>query len=56
MSDYKLKSPMYAMPIRGLDIVLGARWLATIGTIGLNLQEKFIRFYQKWGKVEITWN
>jgi len=25
---------------------LGAQWLATLGTVGLNLQEKFIRFYQ----------
>jgi hypothetical protein len=30
MSDYKLKNPMHAMPMRGVDIVLGAQWLAML--------------------------
>jgi len=46
MNEYKLKYLMYPMPIEGVDIVLGAQWLAMHGTIGLNLQEQFIRFYQ----------
>jgi hypothetical protein len=53
MSDYKLKSPMYAMPIGGVDIVLGAQWLATLGTVGLNLQENFISFYQNGEKYKL---
>jgi hypothetical protein len=41
---------MYAMVIRGVDIVLGAQWLATIGTMGLNLQKQFLRFYENGKK------
>jgi len=33
---------MYFMLIGGVDIVLGAQWWATLGIVGLNLQEKFI--------------
>jgi hypothetical protein len=53
MSDYKLKSLMYDMPIRGVDIVLGAQWLATLDTVGLKLQAKFIRFYQNGEKYKL---
>lgn len=53
MSDYKLKYHMYAMPIGGVDIVLGAQWLATLGTVGLNLQEQFIRFYENGKKYKL---
>jgi imidazoleglycerol phosphate synthase glutamine amidotransferase subunit HisH len=41
---------MYAMVIGGVDIVLGAQWLASIGTIRLNLQNKFLRFYENGKK------
>jgi hypothetical protein len=44
---------MCAMPIKGVDIVLGAQWLATLGTIGLNLQEQFIRFYENEEKYKL---
>ena len=33
----KLKSRMYAMEIRGVEIVLGAQWLEMLGTFILNL-------------------
>jgi hypothetical protein len=46
MNDYKLKSPMYVMPIGGVDIVLWAQWLSMLGTVGLSLQEQFIIFYE----------
>ena len=41
---------MYAMEIRGVDIVLGAQWLETLGTVGLKLREKFIKFYENGRK------
>ena len=44
---------MYVMPIGGVYIVLGAHWLATLGTIGLNLQEQFIRFYENGKKYKL---
>ena len=50
IKDYKLRSPMYAMAIIGVDIVLGAQWLETLGTIGLNLREQFIRLCENGRK------
>jgi hypothetical protein len=48
---------MYAMVIRGVDIVLGSQWLASIGTIRLNLQKQFLRFYEnEKKKIQIPWN
>jgi hypothetical protein len=38
---------MYAMAIGGVDVVLGSQWLATIGTMGINLQKQFLRFFEK---------
>ena len=44
---------MYDMAIRGVDVVLGAQWLETLGTVGLNLQEKFRRFYENGRKYKL---
>ena len=44
---------MYAMAIRGVDIVLGAQWLETSGTVGLNLCEQFIKFYENGRKYKL---
>ena len=41
------------MEIKGVDIVLGAQWLETMGTVGLNLREQFIRFYENGRKYNI---
>ena len=49
----KLKSRMYAMEIRGVDIVLGAQWLETMGTVGLNLREQFINFHENGRKYKL---
>ena len=51
--DCTLRFPMYAMAIRGVDIVLGAQWLETLGTIILNLQEQFIKFYENGRKYKL---
>jgi hypothetical protein len=32
---------------------IGAQWLSTLGTIGLNLQEQFIRFYENGEKYKL---
>ena len=44
---------MYFMSIGGVDIVLGAQWLETLGTVGLNLQEQFIKFYENGRKYKL---
>jgi hypothetical protein len=46
IDNHKLISPMYAMVIGGVDIILGAQWLASIGTVRLNLQKQFLSFYE----------
>ena len=51
--DYKLRSPMYAMEIKGVDIILGAQWLEMLGIVRLNLREQFIRFYENGRKYKL---
>jgi hypothetical protein len=50
IDNYKLISLMYAMVIRGVDIVLGAQWLASIGIVRLNIQNQFLIFYENGKK------
>ena len=50
---YNLRSPMYVMEIRGVGIVLGAKWLEMMGTGRLNLREQFIRFYENGRKYKL---
>ena len=44
---------MYVMEIGGVDIVLGSKWFETLGTVGLNLREQFIRFYENGSRYNI---
>jgi hypothetical protein len=44
MGEYNLEIPMYAIPIGGVDVVLGIQWLRTLGTISTNYNELFMRF------------
>ena len=39
INEYKIRSSMYVMESGGADIVLGAQWLETLGTVGLNLHQ-----------------
>jgi len=36
IEDYKLESGFYTVPLGGVDIVLGAQWLLTLGTYSAN--------------------
>ena len=44
--DFKLESELYTLPLGGVDIVLGFKWLQTLGTYSTNHQKHFIKF--KW--------
>ena len=44
IGDYQLSSAMYAIPMGGVDVVLGVQWLKLLGTFSMNLDELFIRF------------
>jgi hypothetical protein len=43
MRDYNLSSSMYAIPIGGVDVVLGIQWLRTLGTVSTNYNDLFMR-------------
>jgi hypothetical protein len=53
INDCNLRSPMYAMVIGGVGIILGAQWVAIIGIVGLNLQTQFLIFYENGNKYKV---
>jgi hypothetical protein len=44
MGEYNLVIPTYAIPIGGVDVVLGIQWLRTLGIFSTNYNELFMRF------------
>lgn len=47
MDKYVLHSDFYALHMDGMDIVLGYPWLESLGTINLNVQNKFMKLWYK---------
>ena len=45
MQEYNLESDFYVVPLGGVDVVLGIKWLQTLGTYFANHQEHFIEFH-----------
>jgi hypothetical protein len=46
IQNLELQTGYYALPLCGMDMVLGAEWLMQLGTYATNLQEQFMEF--KW--------
>ena len=44
MGKYVLSSPMIAIPMGGVDVVLGVKWLQYLGMIAFNFHELFMKF------------
>ena len=44
MGDYNLRSDMFALPLGGCDVVLGAQWLRTLGPILWDFVELWMQF------------
>ena len=44
MGEYVLNSPMIAIPMGGVDIVLRVQWLQSLRTMAFYFQELFIKF------------
>jgi hypothetical protein len=44
MGEYVMNSPMIAIPMGGVDVVLGVQWLQSLGTMAFNFQELFTKF------------
>jgi len=53
MVEYLLDSLMIAIQMGGADVVLGIQWLQSLGTMNLNLQEIFLRFFSEGMEIEL---
>ena len=46
-----MNSPMIAIPMGSVDVVLGIQWLQSLGTMDFNFQELFMKFLLKENKL-----
>ena len=46
MQEYNLESDFLAVPLGGIDVVLGIQWLQTLGIYSANNQERFIEVHE----------
>ena len=53
MGEYVLNIPMLSIPMGGVDVVLGVKWLQSMGTIAFNFQELFLKLFSKRKEVEL---
>eukprot|EP00253_Pinus_taeda_P004764 PITA_04764 len=53
MGEYVLNSPMLSIPMGGGDVVLGVKWLQSLGTIAFNFQEIFMKFSTEGKEVKL---
>ena len=53
MGGYVLKFPVIAIPMGGVDVVLGVQWLQSLGTISFNFQELFMKFFWEGKEFEL---
>jgi hypothetical protein len=44
MGKYVLNSPMLSIPMGGIDVFLGVKWLQSLGTVAFNFLELFMKF------------
>ena len=51
MGEYVLNIPILSIPMGGADVVLGVKWLQSLGTVAFNFQELFLNFFQKERKL-----
>ena len=53
MGEYVINSPMIAIPMGGVDVVLGIQWLQSLGTMAFNFQELFMKFSLEGKETEL---
>jgi hypothetical protein len=53
MDKYVLHSYFYAIDMDEVDIVLGYPWMATIDTVNINVEKKFLKLWYKKKKVTL---
>ena len=55
MGGYVLNSQMIAIPMGGVDVVLGVQWLQSLGTMAFNFQKNFMKFSSEGKKIWVKW-
>jgi hypothetical protein len=53
MGEYVMNSPMIAIPMGGVDVVLGIQWLQSLGMVAFNFQELFMKFLLERKEIEL---
>jgi hypothetical protein len=53
MGEYVMNIPMIAIPMGGVDVVLGIQWLQSLGTVAFNFQELFMKFSLEGKEIEL---
>jgi hypothetical protein len=53
MDKYVLHSDLYALDMDEVDIVLRYPWIASVGTININVQKKFLKLWYKKNKITL---
>jgi hypothetical protein len=53
MGGYVMNSPMIAIPMGGVDVILGVKWLQSLGTVAFNFQELFMKFSLEGKEIEL---
>jgi hypothetical protein len=44
IQELELQTRFYALPLEGMDMVLGVEWLIQLGSYATNLEEQFMEF------------
>ena len=44
LGEYVLNSTMIAIPMGGVDVIVGVQWLQTLGKVAFNFQKLFMKF------------
>jgi hypothetical protein len=53
MGKYVMNIPMIAIPMGGVDVVLGIQWLQSLGAMAFNFQELFMKFSFEGKEIEL---
>jgi hypothetical protein len=53
MGEYVMNIPMIAIPMGGVDVVLGIQWLQSLGKVAFNFQELFMKFLLEGKEIEL---
>jgi hypothetical protein len=53
MEEYVMNSPIIAIPMGGVDGVLGIQWLQSLGTMDFHFQERFMKFSLEGKEIEL---